>query len=209
MTLYGYRYSVYLRIARLALAEKGLNASHVEVDPFGSLPEGYLDLHPFGRVPVLDHGGFRLYETAAITRYIDEAFPGPALQPADPKARARMAQAIGIVDSYAYRPLVRQVFSHAVFRPALGEPADPAQIAEGMAVALRVLAALDRIAAEGLTLGPSPDLASLHLAPMLAYFLQAPGAPALLGENPALARWWGHFGSRPSLAATDPGRPVL
>ncbi len=208
LTLHGYRYSVYLRIVRLALAEKGHEADHVEVDPFAPLPDSYLDLHPFGRVPVLDHDGFRLYETGAITRYIDEALPGPPLQPGDPRARARMAQVIGIADSYAYWPLVRQVFSHAVFRPAAGQAGDPARVAEGMAAAPRILGALDRIAAEGLTLGPAPDLAAIHLAPMMAAFLMAPGAADLLARAPSLARWWTGMAERPSLAATDPGLPA-
>ena len=45
------------------------------------VPAAYLALHPFGRVPTLVHDGFALYETGAISRYIDRAFPGPALQP--------------------------------------------------------------------------------------------------------------------------------
>ena len=54
----------------------------------GSLktPE-YLALHPFGRVPVLEHDGFRLYETQAILRYLDRVLPQPALTPSDVQAR--------------------------------------------------------------------------------------------------------------------------
>ena len=90
----------------------------VEVNPFApEVPASYLALHPFGRVPALVHDGFALYETGAIIRYIDRAFPGPALQPTEPRALARMDQMIGIVDAYAYWPMVRQVFSHRVFRP--------------------------------------------------------------------------------------------
>ena len=89
--LHGYRYSVYLRIVAMTLAEKGVSWTHVEVDPFAeTIPETYLSLNPFGRVPTLVHGGFALYETTAITRYIDEAFSGPALQPSDPRERARI-----------------------------------------------------------------------------------------------------------------------
>ena len=66
----------------MTLAEKGVPWTHVEVDPFAeTIPETYLALNPFGRVPTLVHGGFVLYETTAITRYIDEAFSGPPLQP--------------------------------------------------------------------------------------------------------------------------------
>ena len=76
LVLHGYRYSVYNRIARLALAEKGLACERVEVNPFDpDRPAVYLTLHPFGRVPVLVHDGFALYETGAITRYLDRAFP--------------------------------------------------------------------------------------------------------------------------------------
>ena len=34
LVLHGYRYSVYLRIVRLALAEKGVGYDRVEVNPF-------------------------------------------------------------------------------------------------------------------------------------------------------------------------------
>ena len=119
--LYGYQYSVYSWIARLALEEKGASYRWIEINPFAAdVPEIYLAIHPFKRVPTLIHDDFQIYETGAITRYVDEAFPGPSLQPTDPRHRARSSQFISIVDSYVYWPLVRQVFSHRVFRPSLG-----------------------------------------------------------------------------------------
>ena len=97
LVLHGYRYSVYLRIVRLTLAEKGVAYDRVEVNPFASdVPAAYLALHPFGRVPTLVHDGFVLYETGAITRYIDRAFPGPPLQPGDARALARMENSSGV-----------------------------------------------------------------------------------------------------------------
>ena len=84
LILHGYRYSVYVRIARLALVEKGVAYDQVEINPFAAeIPGSYLALHPFGRVPTLVQGDFVLYETAAITRYVDRAFEGPVLQPED------------------------------------------------------------------------------------------------------------------------------
>lgn len=203
LVLHGYRYSVYVRIARLTLAEKGVAYDRVEVNPFAAdVPASYRALHPFGRVPTLLHDGFALYETGAITRYIDRAFAGPALQPADPRALARMDQIISIVDSYGYWPMVRQVFSHRVFRPRLRQPADEAEIERGLAASAKVLAALEPLIGDGVT------LADLHLGAMTAYFVQAPEAAAALGQYPRLAAWWAQLSRRPSFAATDPGLPT-
>ncbi len=209
LVLHGYRYSVYVRIARLALAEKGVACERVEVDPFApDVPAAYLALHPFGRVPTLVHDGFALYETSAITRYVDRAFAGPALQPADPHALARMDQIIGVVDSYGYWPLVRQVFSHRVFRPAVGRPTDEAEVAQGLAGSAKVLGALEALAApDGFLAGSALSLADLHLGAMIAYFAAAPEGAALLAEHPRLAGWWRKLGRRPSIVATDPGLP--
>jgi glutathione S-transferase len=212
LTVYGYRYSIYLRIVRLVLAEKGLSAAMVEVDPFGDLPDGYLGLHPFGRVPVLCHDDFSLYETVAIARYLDDAFAGPALQPEGAKARARMAQVIAVADAYAYWPLVRQVYAQSVFRPAEGLPPDPEALDAGLAGAPRVLGALETLVAAGLGLGHDASdtpvtLADLHLAPMIGAFAAAPEGAALLANYPALESWWARIAARPAWAATDPGLP--
>nr|WP_237422037.1 glutathione S-transferase family protein [Frigidibacter albus] len=204
----GYRYSIYTRIARLALIEKGVAHDLAEADPFADPPPAaLLALNPFGRVPVLQHDGFTLYETAAILRYVDAAFPGPALVPADPRAAARMAQVIGIADAHGYWPLVRQVYAHLVFRPFEGLAPDPAEVAAGLATAGPVLDALEAIAAEALQLAGGPlSLADLHLAPMIAAFASAPEGAALLAARPVLALWWQQMAHRPSMIATRTGR---
>lgn len=210
LVLHGYRYSVYNRIARLALEEKSVVYQRAEVNPFDpDRPAAYLALHPFGRVPTLVQGDFVLYETGAITRYVDRAFPGPALQPADPKALARMDQIIGVVDSYAYWPLVRQVFAHDVFRPRLGGERNRDEVARGLDAAQRVLDALEALASDGAWLvGPSPSLADLHLGAMIAYFTLSPRGAELLSARRRLASWWTRIRARRSLLATDPGLPV-
>ncbi len=203
LVLHGYRYSVYLRIVRLALAEKGVRYDRVEVNPFApDMPVSYLTLHPFGRVPALVHDGFALYETGAITRYVDRAFPGPALQPTGPHALARMDQIISIVDLCGYWPMVRQVFSQGVFRPRLGQPGDAAEVERGLAASAKVLAALDPLVTED-----GPTLADLHLGAMMAYFTLAPGGAALLQRYERLAAWWAELSARPSFSTTDPGLP--
>lgn len=205
--LHGYAFSVYRRIARLALEEKSVPYETLEVDPFSHpVPASYLAMHPFGRVPTLVHDGFVLYETVAITRYVDEAFDGPSLQPGDARVRARMQQVMSLIDSYGYWPMVRQVFSHAVFRPERGLPADDAQVTEGLAAASRVLAALDALATGGQSLlGERISLADIHLGPMMAYFVAAPAGLSLLERYPRLLGWWSHMAVRPAMLATEPG----
>jgi glutathione S-transferase len=202
LTLHGYRYSVYTRIVALILTEKALSFDYAEVDPFGALPDHYENLHPFGRVPVLDHAGFQIYETAAVIQYLDERFPAPSLQPADLHERARMRQIIAIADNYAYWPLVRQVYARRVFGPAHGEATDAAAIEEGLKGAEPVLTALERMTADQHLDAENPMLADLHLAPMIAAFAAAPEGAALLARYPCLSQWWWVMAGRASLAQT-------
>lgn len=204
LILTGYRHSVYTRIARMTLLAKGAAFKEREVNPFAPpLPPGYP--HPFARVPVLTHGGTTLYETSAITRYIDLALPGPPLVPSEALAAARMQQVIALADAYAFHPLVLQVYAHRVFRPLEGLPPDEGQIAEGLSRAPTVLAALEAIAAEGLLLNTAaPSLADCHLAPMLAAFSAADEGAALLLLYPALNRWWSAIRLLPAFRTSGP-----
>ncbi|MEO9336603.1 glutathione S-transferase family protein [Mesorhizobium sp. SB112] len=208
VVLHGYHYSVYVRIARMALLEKRVSWQHVEVDPFEDIPASYLALNPFGRVPTLEHDGFVLFETSAIIRYVDEAFDGPRLQPKTPRERARMNQIIAIIDSYGYWPMVRQVFAQRIFAPAIGNAGDEAMIADGIAKSQNVLSALENLASGGAFLvGSSLSLADLHLAAMIAYFTAAPEGARSLSTYPKLSSWWSRMAQHASLVETDPGLP--
>ncbi len=131
--------------------------------------------HPFARIPTFEHDGFTLYETAAICRYVDEGFPGPALQPADARGRARLAQIVGILDSYGYRAMVWDVFVERVRKPVRGLASDEAKIAAGLATAQTCLAALTQLMGMSpYLLGDTVTLADLYAAPMIACFRAAP-----------------------------------
>jgi glutathione S-transferase len=202
--LFGAAYSVYVRSARLALEEKGVAYRLEEVDIFapGGPPAAYRERHPFGRIPAFEYDGFRLYETGAITRYVDEAFAGPPLQPADPKRRARMNQAISILDNYAYRTLVWDIFVERVRAPKQGRARDEQKIAAALPKAATCLAALETIMSDdGHLAGEALTLADLHAAPMVAYFRLAAEGASLLDRHPALAAWWQRMARRRSVEA--------
>ena len=203
--VFGAAYSVYVRMVRLALEEKQVPYSLVEIDIFalGGPPSDYLLRHPFGRIPAFEHQGFRLYEAGAITRYVDDTFPGSALQPTQPKPRARMNQVISILDSYAYRTLLLDIFLERVRAPQRGRQPDEDRIRSALPVAGKCLDALQDIMGDGLFLcGADLSLADLHAAPMFAYFVRAPEGAALLAERAGLHRWWDRMSKRASMTAT-------
>lgn len=201
VTVYGAAYSVYVRIVRIALHEKGVPYDLVPVDVFAEdgLPTGYRARHPFGRIPAFDHDGFCLYETSAITRYVDEAFTGPTLQPRGVRERARMNQIIAMLDNYAYRPMVWDVYVQRTEKRS----ADEELVATGLEKTRTFLAALSILLGGGNWLGgAAPSLADFHAAPMFALFERAPEGAALVTEFPEILAWWEQVKARPSFMAT-------
>ena len=201
-TLYGADYSVYVRIARMALEEKGVGYELVPLDIFAAegIPAWYLELHPFGRIPALEHDGFRLFETGAITRYVDEAFDGPALQPADARARARMSQIAGMLDAYGYRAMVWDVAVERLEKM----PPDEALIAGGLRRAETVFKVLTSLKAKGpWLLGDQLTLADLHAAPIIAYFLKVAEGCDLLARFAEVRDWYARIADRASFARTE------
>jgi glutathione S-transferase len=203
--VFGANYSVYTRIVRLALLEKGIAYDLREVDIFapGGPPAGYMNCHPFARIPAFEHGDVRLYETGAITRYVDDAFSGPRLQPADALMRARMNQAVSILDAYAYRTWVWDIFVERVRKPQRGEEADEAKISGALPRARTCLESLQSIqSGQPWIAGSDLSLADLYALPMLALFRLTPEGRAMLGEFPRRTDWLDRISVRASVAAT-------
>ena len=206
LVLYSYRYSVYCWIVRLTLAEKQLSFAVSELNPFDKdQNQARFERSPFGMVPVLTHGDFTLYESAAICRYIDLSFPDPALVPKEPMAAAQMVQAISIIDSFGYQPIIRQVFAHRVFRPIEGLEASEDEIARGLAASAPVLKALEALCGQGFArAGGQKTLADCHLAPMFGYFSQAEEGAEMVASHPKLAQWCAQLQDWQNFRETEP-----
>jgi glutathione S-transferase len=169
-------------------------------------PPEYLQIHPFGRIPSFDHEGFRLYEAVRIARYIDEAFSGPTLQPRDIRERARMNQVISVLDRYAYRTLVSDIYVERTGGASSGKPPDEQRIASALPRARTCFNALSGLMGDGSWLaGSALTLADLQAAPMFAYFLRPAEGKDLLASVPTLMRWWEQVAQRASTRATEPG----
>ena len=210
VVLHGYKYSVYTWIVRACLNELGTEYTYCEVDPFAEHPDtAYQALNPFGNVPTLNHDGFVVFETSAITRYLSDQFNGNTLVPTEAKSLARCNQVIAITDNYGYWPLVRQVFSQRVFASIEGEKPDEDEISAGLKKCEITLAALEQIATEKLQLsGECLSLADLHLFPMISYFCSASEGEKMLGNFPELMAWRRTMRARPCFEATKPALPI-
>ena len=205
--IYGPAISTYVRTARLVCEEKGAPYQLVEVDIMqgGHKSPEHLARHPFGRVPAFEHDGFELYETSAITRYLDAVLPGTPLTPADPKGAARMEQAVAIVDAYGYGAMISACVIQRVIVPMTGGTSDEAVIDAAMPTVQISLGAFEDLLEDHAWLaGDALSLADLHVAPVMAYFTGTPEGQRLLPEHPKLTRWWAAMSSRPSMAKTQP-----
>ncbi len=203
VTVYGAVYSTYTRSVLIALREKGVDYTVSDIDIFSPIPADYLARHPWGKIPAFDHDGFSIYETNAILGYIAESFPGVELRPGTPKDHAVMTQVIGIIDSYAYKPMVVELFVQRAAMPKMGHPSDEVMISGALPEVEKTLDAL--LAIKGghpFMAGSAFSLADLHFAPVFAYVMQTPEGRAIVEKRPALGAWWAEVSKRPSVVAT-------
>src|SRR5580700_3463003 len=164
----------------------------------------HLALHPFARVPILQHGDFRLYETQAILRYLDRALPAPSLTPADPRAAARMDQLMNVNDWYLFQGVGNVIGFQRVVGPKLmGLTPDEAAIAAAMPRAHAVFEQLARELGDNRYFaGDQVTLADILLASHLDFFREIPEWAPLAGPHPNLVAWLERMNARPSMVAT-------
>jgi glutathione S-transferase len=196
--------SPYGRAVLIALEEKGCPYRLAPVAPGTFRQPEHLARHPFGRVPVLEQGDFRLYETQAILRYLDRILPEPALTPADPRSAARMDQLMNINDWYLFQGVGNVIGFQRVVGPRLmGLTPDEAVIAAAMPKAHDVFEALARqLGDQDFFVGDRMSLADILIAPQLDFFAGTPEWATLTGPRPNLCAWLDRVNARPSLAAT-------
>jgi glutathione S-transferase len=204
-TLYGPGFSTFVRTCRITLMEKGVSYDFQEFNFLEGWPAGYEARHPFKKVPAFSHDGMNLHEASAICRYVDEAFEGPALQPCDAKTRARMNQAIAVLESYTYRPVISETVIPRVVVPMLGGTTDEAAVAAAQpAVALAVRVLDGYLSRSGFFAGDGFSLADAFCVPVIHYLSQVPEGQAVLGGAGALMAWLERMDARASVRATLP-----
>jgi len=204
IVLYGFDGSTYVRTVRMLLAEKGAHYEQVPVNVLKGEPRQpeHIARHPFGKVPVLDHNGFRIIETGAIVPYLDEVLPGPSFTPKSFRDRARMRMAMGIVDSYGYSALIT-VAGYHLFPDFIGGPDEEAR-KHAIANSRRVLQELMKLrGGSAFIAGERPSLGEFYVAPICFLVSLTPDANEVFAVD-GFARWWEQVQAMPSYQATAP-----
>lgn len=178
--------SAYLWTAMHVADEKGIA---YDVSPLTYLSPEHLKLHPFGKMPVLQHGELFLYETAAIAFYIDQAFAGPPLRPSDAAGQAQVWRWISIVNAYVF-PVMNRFMKERLVRPLFGVTPDAEFIASAREPLMLQMRLIDEAAGGGGWLaGRRLTLADSFLFPHLLFFGRTPEGSAMLARAPGAADW--------------------
>src|SRR5438067_12498890 len=151
----------------------------------------HMALHPFERVPVLRHGDFTVYETAAIVAYVDDAFDGQKLTPKDAQPRGRMNQWISAINGYYYPYLIYHVSHERNVFPQLGIASDEKVVAHAMPKVEICLQTLEReLSRTGkFLIGRDLTLADFFMLPIIHGFGFAPEAKEMYPRFPSISAW--------------------
>jgi glutathione S-transferase len=187
----------------MTCAEKGVP---YVLEPVALGSDGHAKLHPWTRVPIMHHGAVKLYETSAITRYIDEIGTGASLLPSTPAARGVMEQWISSINCYIYGSLVRNYALKYVIPKLRGQAPDPTEIAAGVPHMQRDVAVLDGAYAGGAWIaGDALSLVDLFVAPIVQTISMFPEGQAALAKAHHLSRANEQLAKRDSFAKAHAG----
>ena len=198
VTLHTLPLSPYGWGARLIACEKGLE---VELASAEVAAPGYEALHPFRKMPVLRHGQVVVYESIAIATYLDRAFKGPPLQPADAAGQAHVLSWLSVTNSYLFpvmNGLVKAVYSPESATTPLGIP----QLTEALAGLMQKIE--QALAPTGCLVGEALTLADFYLIPHLQTAALTPQGAAEIARWPAVADWSGRIQARPGYGKANP-----
>ncbi|MBD9541472.1 glutathione S-transferase family protein [Ensifer sp. ENS04] len=188
--VFGRSRSTYVRSVCLTLEEKGAPYELRPTGPGENLIEPYLsERHPFGRIPAIQQGDFKLYESQAIMRYADDMYGGPRLQPDDIVERARMNQIIGIVDAYFWHSAAAGVIRNRLMAPRFGMEIDENAVEATLPRARLCVAEIERLITDTYLASSNLTLADLMVAPLVHYMSMFEDGQTILADHPKMARW--------------------
>jgi glutathione S-transferase len=194
--------SNFVRTVRMACEEKGVKYTLTPARPHA--PEVNA-IHPLGKIPAFRHDGVELYESKAISTYIDSAFPGPALIPRDPAGAALCEQWISLINT-AIDPVLMRQYLAAYFFSGLPDGApDRARIEAALPKMREIFSLLDKeLVSRPYIAGDAFTLADAFLLPIIDYMRVKPESQEMLAASPHLRSWFDRVMARPSAKETAP-----
>ena len=201
LTVYGTPLSVYVRIVRLLLEEAGADYDLKGVDIFNGESQSaeYLAKNPFGKVPTLEVDGELLYETPAITHYLD-TIAGNKFSPSDPLLQARMRQIMAIIDNYLYSPAILSIVIQRLIVPSQGGKTDEDKVKNAVAPAQKALEVFESLTVGSpYLLGKQVSIADFYLIPIFIYLSQTPEFDSITAQTPKLRTWWDEVSKLPNV----------
>jgi glutathione S-transferase len=132
LTIIGSFVSPYVRKVLAAMNLKGLRYQVDPITPFYGNDE-FERLSPLRRIPVLIDGDFAVSDSTVICDYLEEAYPGRRLFPAEPKQRARARWFEEFADTRLGDLFIWSLFYQKVVRPMVwGEPTDEERVRKAL-----------------------------------------------------------------------------
>lgn len=204
LQIIGTSLSNFVRTARMAAREKGVEYELVEVMPRSDQARA---LHPGGMIPAMRHGDRTLFESRAITRYIDEAFDGPPLMPRHPWKAAQAEQWLAYVATSVDKAVIRELV-HAYFFSQKPDKSPDRDVVDHAAKRIeRQFAALGKaLETTGYLSGDSFGLADMYAMPIISQSRVTPEGKELMAKTPSLLAYYEKHKTRPSFANTAPPR---
>ena len=203
MELYTYYRSTSSYRVRIALGLKGLGWQAVPVNLLQGQQRGagYLALNPQGRVPALrtDQGEL-LVQSPAIIEYLEEAYPDPALLPADAAARARVRGVAAIIGCDVH-PLHNVAVLNRLREAGHGEVQVNQWVGHWVTQGLAAVEQL--ISDHGYCFGAAPGMADVYLIPQL---YAAERFAVDLSRYPRIRRVAALAGQHPAFQQAHPSR---
>lgn len=197
ITFHSMAESAYLWTAMHVAEEKGV--SH-DLKNLEYRSPKHLLLHPFGKMPVMQHDDLFLYETLAIAHYIDRAFVGPQLQPSDAAGQAHMLRWVSIVNAYVF-PTMNRFMKERLVRPLWGQEPDQDFLTSAREPLVLQMGLIDdAVEKGGYLVGDALTIADSFLFPHLLFFTQTPEGARMIAERKNAQAWLARLCARPSYA---------
>ncbi|MBI5415852.1 MAG: glutathione S-transferase family protein [Candidatus Omnitrophica bacterium] len=187
LTIYGSDLSAPANKVRFAANAIGVKYEYKRVDLRAGdhLKPEFLAVNPVGKVPAVDDGGFRMFESNAIIRYLADKNNSP-LYPRDLRERAVVDMWLDFGSMHVGTVLSKVIYNR-IFVPLRGLPADENSLQEGLKFLERFLPVVDgQLAKNKYIAGAKFTLADINL---LALFDPCEIAAIDISPYKNIVRW--------------------